>query len=279
MMESKYHRYSFFKRIQFRMHRQPRGQSFVELMFVMVFLALLLSGVVEYGFMLNQYLHVLDGSREAARYSASFTGFSTASDGVTIGSYYYPPFYYVAAGKAAQTMDPVLLNPANPDDIVISVFSLDGTTVTRFPGNPNGLPGVDSSGWSLCAHYGANADDANAKDGNGHATPYGGFAAYFPTLTPPAPVPSELPASSWGAGCHVRNSQFSIAAISSLLGSVSLAPGETVLPKTGAVLVEIFYNYPQLLKLPVLTSIVSDPIPLYVYSIMPLSSAQPTQVP
>jgi hypothetical protein len=248
-------------------------------MFVIVFLALLLAGVVEYGFMLNQYLHVLDGSREGARYSASYSAFVTAPDGVKIGSYYYPPFYYDAAGKAAQTMDPVLLNPANPDDIVISVFSLDGTSVTRFPGNPNGLPGVDSGGWSLCAHYSANVDDANAKNGSGNASPFGGFAAYFPTLDPPASVPPELPASSWGLGCHVRTSQFSNAAISSLLGSVPLAPGDTVLPKTGAVLVEIFYNYPQLLKLPVLTSIVPDPIPLYVYSIMPLSSAQPTQVP
>jgi hypothetical protein len=43
--------------------------------------------------------------------------------------------------------------------------------------------------------------------------------------------------------------------------------------------VEIFYNYPQLLKLPVLTSIVPDPIPLYLYSVMPISSAEPTLVP
>jgi len=30
-------------------------------------LALLLTGMVEFGFLLNNYLHVLDGSREAAR--------------------------------------------------------------------------------------------------------------------------------------------------------------------------------------------------------------------
>jgi hypothetical protein len=48
-------------------------------------------------------------------------------------------------------------------------------------------------------------------------------------------------------------------------------------PNTGVVLVEIFYNYPQILKLPVLTTILPDPIPLYVYTIMPLSAAEPTQ--
>jgi len=65
---------SLFKRILCRMRCQPRGQSFVELMLVVMILAVLLAGVVEFGFMLNQYLHVLDGARESARYaSASLT--------------------------------------------------------------------------------------------------------------------------------------------------------------------------------------------------------------
>jgi hypothetical protein len=50
--------------------------------------------------------------------------------------------------------------------------------------------------------------------------------------------------------------------------------------------VEIYYNYPQLLKLlsnngfmGVTYSILPDPVPLYVYTIMPISAAEPTQVP
>jgi hypothetical protein len=255
MMEQKYSHLTLFKRIVSRLRRKSRGQSFVELMFVMTFLALLLTGMVEFGFMLNEYLHVLDGSREAARYSSTYSPF--ISSGMTITNFYYPPFYYIAAGKAGQTMAPVILdpllaeqgNPLHTDDIVISVFSLDNTIPTRYPvGDPNG--------WSLCNHYAA-------------------FAAYFPSIG--ATVPAELSSAGWSSGCHVRTSQFSNAAFASLLGSVPLV--SSGLPKTGAVLVEIFYNYPQLLKLPVLTSIVSDPIPLYVYSIMPLSSAQPTQAP
>ncbi len=257
MMESKYHHHTnFFKRMLSRMRRQPRGQSFVELMFVIMFLALLLTGVVEYGFMLNFYLHVLDGSREAARYSSTWNPFVLDSSGVTISSYYYPPFYYVAAAEAATTMAPVSLNPANPDDIVVSVFSLDGATPTRFPT-------TDPNGWSLCAHFKANAEDTAAG--------YAGFAAYFPSLNPPAPVPIQ-PVAAWNAGCIVRTTQISATNLKNLLGSL-------VPPDTGVVLVEIYYNYPQLLKLPVLTSVLPDPIPLYVYSIMPLSSAQPTQVP
>jgi hypothetical protein len=159
-------------------------------------------------------------------------------------------------------MDPVLLNPANPDDVVISVFSLDGATPTRYPT-------TDPNGWSLCAHFNANSEDTSAG--------YGGFTAYFQSVDPK--VFGDLPIATWSAGCTPRTSQFTSASLTSTLGSVTLATPDLRLPKTGAVVVEIFYNYPQLLKLPVLTNVLPDPIPLYVYSIMPLSAAQPTQGP
>ena len=60
-----------FRRFITLIRRKPSGQSFVELLLVTVFLMLLLAGVVEFGFLLNNYLHVLDGAREAARYSNS----------------------------------------------------------------------------------------------------------------------------------------------------------------------------------------------------------------
>jgi len=271
-MEPKYRHTPLFNRILFRMRRQPRGQSFVELLMVVLFLMLLLSGMVEFGFLMNNYLHVLDGSREGARYASSQNAFTLDTTGVIISSYYFPPFYYQAAGKAAETMDPVMLNPTFPDDIVISVFSLTGTTPTRFPL-------TDPNGWSLCAHYNTNADDLAARDNLGNPYPFTSFATYFPSLAPPAPVPSELPVSTWGTSCHVRISQFTTASFTSLLGSVTLATPDTAPPNTGVVVVEIFYNYPQLLKLPVLTNVLPDPIPLYVYSVMPLSAAQPTQAP
>ncbi len=41
-------------------------------------------------------------------------------------------------------------------------------------------------------------------------------------------------------------------------------------PANGVLLVEVFYNYPQLLKLPVFEQVIPDPIPVYAYSVMPL---------
>lgn len=47
----------------------------------------------------------------------------------------------------------------------------------------------------------------------------------------------------------------------------------------GYVLVEIYYNYHQVLGLPWLTAFVPDPLPLYTYTFMPLYSAAPTPTP
>jgi hypothetical protein len=267
MMEPNRRNTNLFKRILFRMRRQPRGQSFVELMLVVMFLALLLAGVVEYGFMLNQYLHVLDGGREAARYAASsLTGpFIVNPDGSLETS---PPpngpgpiidnmpFYYFTAAKAGSTMVPVELNPGlsptSPDDIIVSVFSAtQGNLPVRFPL-------ADPQGWSLC------------KD-------YAGFKAYFNNILN-EDVPTQLSDISWNScGTQARVSQFSAADIQSRMNGSA--------PSTGVILVEIYYNYPQLLKLlsnngfmGVTYSILPDPVPLYVYTIMPISAAEPTQV-
>jgi hypothetical protein len=244
MIEQKRHHTALFKRMLTRMRGQPRGQSFVELMLVVVFLALLLAGVVEFGFMLNQYLHVLDGAREAARFSSNNVPFALNADGTVNAAADNLSFYYLSADKAASTMKPVVLNPDFPDDIVISVFSVtQGHTPLRFPT-------ADPNGWSLCHHYAA-------------------FAAYF-TVTLHIPVPSDLSDAGWSSGCTVRTSQVSPAIVQAPSGSA---------PSTGVLVVEIYYNYPQLLKLPVLTSVLADPVQLYVYTVMPLSSAAPTATP
>jgi hypothetical protein len=54
---------------------------------------------------------------------------------------------------------------------------------------------------------------------------------------------------------------------------------DSTAPNTGVVVIEIFYGYPQILKLPIFTSVFPDPIPVYAYSIMPLTAAEPTPTP
>jgi hypothetical protein len=48
---------------------------------------------------------------------------------------------------------------------------------------------------------------------------------------------------------------------------------------TGLVLVEIFYDYNQLLGMPFFTDVLPDPIPVHAFSIMPYPGAEPTPTP
>ena len=63
-----------------RANKIEKGQSFVELSLVVVFLMIFVAGIVEFGFLLNQYLNLVDASREAVRYSSDFDPFITNPD-------------------------------------------------------------------------------------------------------------------------------------------------------------------------------------------------------
>jgi len=197
---------------KFRSPKFKKAQSFVELALLMPILLMMFSGLIEFGFLLNRYLDLLDGSREAARFASDATPFlpnSYTDD---------PSFYNNAATLVDQTIAPITLN-ASTDDVIISAFGVGGGQVlSRFP-NTLGSPSIS-----------------------------GQYRRY---------------------GNHT--SKFSNADIQSRL--VSTAPG------TGVILVEVFYAYDQVLKLPWITAFVPDPIQVHVYSIMPLVSVEPTPTP
>ena len=117
--------------------RERKGQSLVELALAMPVLLILLSGLLEFGFALNQYLNALDAAREGARYGAD--GDPTSRDiigGVvtdTVDLGISKDYYRLASQVAQNTMAPVPLNPAT-DDIVISIFRvLSGKVYGRWP--------------------------------------------------------------------------------------------------------------------------------------------------
>lgn len=178
----------------------------------MPILLMMFSGLIEFGFLLNHYLDLLDGTREAARFASDTSPF-------TSGSYADDPIFYTnAASLVDDVIAPLQLNPTT-DDIVISVLGVGGGRVlSRFP----------------------------------------------KTLSSPSLT------GEWRRyGNHT--SEFSNADIRSRLVSNA--------PNTGLVLVEVFYDYEQVLKLPWITAFVPDPIQVHVYSIMPLVSAEPTPYP
>jgi hypothetical protein len=219
------------KRFLSRMRSNRHGQSFVELMLVTLILALMLSGVVEFGYLLNSYLKVLDGTREGARYSNMGIAFEV--DPFTHLYVSRQDFYDYTAIQTMRVMSPIVLNGNRGDDIVISVFTIAGSSIVRWP---EGF----ANGWNLCEHR-------------------------LDLL-----LQTDLSLSDWNS-CSPRSSHFTSAQVLALMDAS--APG------SGVLLVEVYYNYPQILKLPVFDQVIPDPIPVYTYSIMPLSSAEPTSTP
>jgi hypothetical protein len=123
---------------------RARGQSLVEIAIALPVLLLLLSGMIEVGFMLNYYLSLLDSTREAARLYSNFDPFLRDEDHNPIGDNLI--FYQGVAEEVLRTLQPaneldtsrkIRLIPAS-DDVVVSVFSVDGTHVVRFPSSTGG---------------------------------------------------------------------------------------------------------------------------------------------
>lgn len=213
--------------------RQASGQSLVELAIFIPVAIIMLSGLVEFGFLLNQYLNILDGPREGARFAVDATPF-----GVTLATD-NADFYKAVAGEVVNAIRPIRLN-ASIDDVVVSVFSVNGSSgspvVIRYPnaGHLAGESPLDNTAgeWHLYGQGGA-------------------CSASTPTCHPSTMTSAQVAAR------------------------VAQTGGGALPPSMGVILVEIFYNYPQTLKLPWLTIAVPDPIPVHTYTIMPLPAAEP----
>ena len=110
--------------------RKSKGQSLVEVALAFPFLLMLLSGMVEFGFMLNYYVSLTDSTRETARIFSNFDPFNKD------GSDNYATFYDLTDDYLRDNLEPsallgyendstrrIILDPA-ADDIVVSVFSV-----------------------------------------------------------------------------------------------------------------------------------------------------------
>jgi hypothetical protein len=223
------------KRI-FEQKNWKKGQSLIELTLVLTILLTLLTGMVEFGNLLNQYITVVDAAREGARFASNDDPFiRVVTDGpppctnpfCDRGNFYTNIDQIIEgafddsgerAPDAKGALSPILLDPAKGDDVVVSVFSMTDGVALRFPKDRG------EDGWSYYESKGL-----------------GGQKSSFST----AELENRLDASA---------------------------------PDSGMVLVEIYYNYDQILKLWSFIG-VPDPIRVHAYSIMPLSAAEATPTP
>ncbi len=213
------------------LRRHRRGQSLVEFTILLPLMLMMLSGLIEFGFLLNSYLDVIDAAREAARFAAN--------DDPTVGlpTDLYDPFSvppkvnfwhraFLISRSSLSTASDGRINwaPTSPTDctnvegdIVVSGFGLLGTSVDkRFPPGPFYVNGA-----SNCGNYLTKITESYVE--------------------------------------------------TTLAGSV--------IPNSGFVVVEIYYEYEMILGLPWIQAFVPDPIVLYAYTIMPNTYVEPTPTP
>jgi hypothetical protein len=117
--------------------RKNRAQSLVEVAIAFPILIVLFSGVVEFGFIINYYLSLLDATREAARV------YSTGDPYLTGTTTDNPDFYYQAAYAVQKALDPSVVASTYKgrripldsavDDVIVTVYSAAGNTVTSRP--------------------------------------------------------------------------------------------------------------------------------------------------
>jgi hypothetical protein len=237
--------------IQSRLKKQTRGQSLVEIALILPLILMMLTGLVEFGFGLNEYLGVQDATRNAARYASD--GAYNARDASYQNCTNTRDFYRQTACLVNQELRqerPLVhmndngtpgnysddyLDPLHNDDIIVSAFGIleDVGVSGRFPSE------YGEQGWSYA-----------------------------------------LDLTTYVLGSPHRNatSAFTSAQMNTFWLNTDLSYGHHT-PNTGLVLVEVYYHYDQKLKLPWLTAFVPDPIPLHFYTIMTLSSAEPTPTP
>ena len=109
--------------------RKTRAQSLVEVAIAFPIFIMLFSGVVEFGFIINTYLSLLDATRDAARWGSGGDPF--LADKVTSNT----DLYYQTAFLVQKRLDPTLedsnyqgrrivLDTA-VDDVIVSIYSAD----------------------------------------------------------------------------------------------------------------------------------------------------------
>jgi hypothetical protein len=145
---------------------KSRGQSLVEFVVILPILLIMLSGLIEFGFLLNHYLDVIDAARDGARFAANIDPLEPDTSPPILDCVNTPYFFRLVPCVVNQALAPqIVLDPSDPppgdtDDLVISVFVVSGTTITQRLGQ-DGFP--DPDGWSLHGQHASNFTTAEVQ--------------------------------------------------------------------------------------------------------------------
>jgi len=130
---------------------KDQGQSMIELALLFPVLLILLSGLIEFGFILNQYLSLMDAARNAARFASDGLYYETSDtnmDCATTTHFYWQtaclvnqelrqeaPAIKLNDNGTPNDVTDDFLDPADGNDILISAFGFVQNVgiVARYP--------------------------------------------------------------------------------------------------------------------------------------------------
>jgi hypothetical protein len=133
----------------------PHGQSLVELALFFPMILMMLSGLTEFGFLLNDYLNLMDGPREGARLAVDLSPFVGSSDSDDIA------FYNTIFSEVQNSIVPYVIDPAT-DDVVVSVFSVRYSQIFRRYPVDSGVTSTPGY-WSKNGLYASKVTDADVN--------------------------------------------------------------------------------------------------------------------
>ncbi len=256
----------FFKRTW----PKPKGQSLVEMTFLLPILLVLLSGLIEFGFMLNEYLSIQDAVRNAARF-ASDSDYAAAETVDASGD-------LPCDGLPSNDVFPQQMCCNRTTDFYRQTACLVNQELSLLaPEVKTTCLQTDATGDCIYGVIDPNDGDTSKNDI---------ILSVFSVEQGTPPILLRFPPASSGnggedgwsyalaySGYNTRNqsSKFSTTEVRDRFSGSA--------PSTGVLLLELFYNYAQKLKLPWITAFVPDPVTLHVYTFMPLVSAEPTPTP
>ena len=243
-------------------HTSPRGQSLVEMALIAPILLLMFLGVLEVGWALRGYLVLLNANREATRFASRGTYLDFSQPDIEDVGYQFVLQHAMDSLSGQLSLD---FTGDEPNaTMIITHMEVD-----------TGYPCADQACDDECS---ANPDTTYPDDdlvflpspvGGSYHDP-DGVAVISDTFRRQygigAPVHTTLVTDTLWQELRIQNEA---------LNCQLMAKDPAVAPSANSVIiVEIFYDQPQLLGVPIVSNRFTDPIPLYTNTMMRIAQSR-----